>query len=115
MTSDQVTIAWKNQVFDSANPYLILAKNSEKFGSSTLSSSNIACISTDSGPLPNDLRVVKTAVQDQLVALNSVGAIISDGLRKLTPAYSNLSYTLQSFVNNSVNLIRLQDPPPPPD
>ena len=115
VTSDQVTIALKNQVFDSAHPYLVLAKNSAKFGSTTLSSSNIACISTDNGPLPDNLRVVKTAVQDQLVALHSVGAIIRDGLRKLTPAYSNLSYTLQSFVNNSVNLIRLQDPPPPPE
>jgi len=75
VTSDQVTIALKNQVFDSAYPYLVLAKNSAKFGSTTLSSSNIACISTDNGPLPDNLRVVK--LQSRINLLHSIASELS--------------------------------------
>ena len=110
ITQDGVAISVENQVFDPSFPYLILAKNDAKFGSGTQSSKNVVCVSADTA-LPNDLNVVQTAVRDQLLALQSVGAIIRDELRKTIPSFSNLTYTLQTAPNNSIHLIRLQDSP----
>ena len=107
---NKIFISVENQVFDPLFPYLILAKNDAKFGSGTQSSKNVVCVSADTA-LPNDLNVVQTAVRDQLLALQSVGAIIRDELRKTIPSFSNLTYTLQTAPNNSIHLIRLQDSP----
>jgi len=114
VTSDGITLNVKNQIFDPLYPYLIMDKdNNAKFGSGTATSTNVVCLSSDEGPLPHELNVIKTAVKEQLMSLQSIGAIIKDGLRKLTPSYSNFSYTLQNLSNNSIHLIKLQDPPLP--
>ena len=115
ITQDGVAISVENQVFDPLYPYLILAKNDAKFGSGTQSSKNVVCVSAEIPSLPQDLNIVKTAVRDQLLALQSVGAIIRDELRKAIPSFSNLTYTLQTAPNNSIHLIRLQDSPLPQD
>ena len=113
ITSDGHAITIQGQTFNKNHPFLIFTPKGQALGSPSDTTTSIICSQIDDKQLPTQMNVIKTAVETQIIALQTAAAQIRQALHQTIPKFSNFS--LQISTNQSAQLIRLTKANPRPD
>ena len=113
ITSDGHAITIQGQTFNKNHPFLIFTPKGQALGSPSDTTTSIICSQIDDKQLPTQMNVIKTAVETQIIALQTAAAQIRQALHQTIPKFSNFS--LQISTNQSAQLIRLTKADPRSD
>ena len=113
ITLDGHAITLQGQTFNKDHPFLVFTPTGQSLGSPSDKTTSIICSQTDDKQLPNQMNIIKTAVDTQIIALQTSAAQIRQALHQTIPKFSNFS--LQTSTNQSAQLIRLKKADPRPN
>ena len=79
------------QTFNKNHPFLIFTPKGQSLGSPSDTTTSTICSQIDDKQLPSQMNLIKTAVDTQIIALQTAAAQIRQALHQTIPKFSNFS------------------------